>query len=225
MGQNRPVNVPQGLRAAFGDPPSRTVPPGRRRVRKSMVVAVLCVVMVASAACQADPKPRDVVPEGFDVPKGVRITDGGAKRPVGKPATVVYQIEQRAASAVTVTVTDVVVGDLAGDFRFFNLPEEVKSSTPLYVHVRVKNEGPSGMGGVALPILLRTTKDQVFPPNDLVGNFRPCPKSALPASFLPGASASICLVYLVPEGQEAKSVDVQTGEPRDAIRFAVTPSA
>jgi hypothetical protein len=176
---------------------------------------------MGSAGCQADPKSRPVVPDGFDVPQGVRITDGGAKRQLGKPATVIYQIEQQAASAVTVTVTEVVVGDLARDFRFFNLPEEVKSSTPLYVHVRVKNEGPSGMGGVALPILLRTTKDQVFPPNDLVGDFRPCPKSALPASFLAGATANICLVYLLPKGKKAESVDVQTGEPRDAIHFAV----
>lgn len=186
-----------------------------------MVVAFLCVATVGLAGCQSDPESRPVVPDGFEVPSGVRITDGGAKRQLGKPATVVYEIEQRAASAVTVTVTEVVVGDLARDFRFFNLPEEVKTSTPIYVHARVKNEGPSGMGGVALPILLRTTKDQVFPPNDLVGDFRPCPKSALPASFLAGATAEICLVYLLPKGQEAESVDVQTGEPRDAIHFAV----
>lgn len=186
-----------------------------------MVLAIFCVASVGLAACQPDPNPRPVVPDGFDIPKGVRITDGGAKRQFGKPATVVYQIEQRAASAVTVTVTDVVVGDLATDFRFFNLPDEVKSSTPLYVHVRVKNEGPSGLGGVALPILLRTNKGQVFPPNDLVGDFRPCPRSALPVSFLAGASANICMVYLVPKGQQAASVDLQTGEPRNAIHFVV----
>lgn len=179
--------------------------------------------MIASVGCQADQRPRPVVPEGFEVPKGVRITEGGAKRQMGKPATVVYEIEQRAASAVTVTVTEVVTGDLVNDFRFFNLPEDLKTSTPLYVHARVKNEGPSGLGGVALPILLRTAKDKVFPPNDLVGNFRPCPKSALPASFLAGATANICLVYLLPEGETAESVDVQTGEPRDAIHFVVPP--
>lgn len=193
----------------------------RGRVWKAMVLAFLCVPTLVLAGCQSDPKPPPVVPDGFEIPEGVRITDGGAKREVGKPATVVYQIEQRAASAVTVTVTEVVAGDLARDFRFFNLPEEVKSSTPLYVHVRVKNEGPSGMGGVALPILLRTAKGQVFPPNDLVGDFRPCPKAALPASFLAGATAEICLVYLLPKGQEVRSVDVQTGEPRNAIHFEV----
>ena len=186
-------------------------------------MASCCVALVALTACQAEPQSRPVVPEGFDVPKGVRITDGGATREFGKPATVVYQIEQRAASAVTVTVTEMVVGNLTRDFRFFNLPDEVKSSTPLYVHVRVKNEGPSGLGGVALPVLLRTDKNQVLPSNDLVGDFRPCPKSALPASFLPGATADICFVYLMPEGHQAKSVDVQTAQPRDAIHFTAAP--
>lgn len=209
MHQNRPVKRARENR-------------GRLR---HIVAGTSCVVaLVALAACQSDPAPPPVVPDGFEIPKGVRITDGGATRQLGKAATVIYQIEQRAASAVTVTVTEVVVGDLERDFRFFNLPDDVKTSTPLYVHVRVKNEGPSGLGGVALPVLLHTDKDQVFPPNDLVGKFRPCPKAALPASFLPGATASICLVYLVPQGQKAASVDVQTGEPRNAIHFKVTPT-
>jgi hypothetical protein len=179
------------------------------------------VAMLGATACGSDPKPRPVVPDGFDVPKGVRITDGGAKRQMGKPATVVYQIEQRAASAVTVTVTSVVQGDLARDFKFFNLPDEVKSSTPLYVHVHVRNEGPSGLGGVALPLFLRTTSHRVYPPNDLVGEFRPCPNPALPASFLAGSVADLCLVFLVPKDQKAESIDIQTGEPRDAIHYLV----
>jgi hypothetical protein len=179
------------------------------------------MAMFGMAGCQSGAKPRPVVPEGFDVPKGVQITDGGAKRQLGKPATVVYQIEQRAASAVTITVTSVDHGDLAHDFRFFNLPDEVKSSTPLYVHVQVRNEGPSGLGGVALPFLLRTTKNRVFPPNDLVGEFRPCPNPALPPSFLAGSQANLCLVFLLPKGQQAQSVDIQTGKPRDAIHYLV----
>ena len=67
-----------------------------------MVALAFCgLAMAALSACQSDPKPPPVVPDGFEVPKGVRITDGGAKRALGKSATVVYQIEQRAASAVT----------------------------------------------------------------------------------------------------------------------------
>lgn len=186
------------------------------------LVRVLVIVWVALffvTGCQSGPRAQPVVPDGFEVPEGVQVTEGGSKREIGKPATVVYRIEQGAASAVTVTLTDLKTGDLAQDFRFFNLPDEVKSSTPLYAHLRVRNEGPSGLGGVALPILIRTNEDQVFRPNDLVGKFRPCPKSALPKSFLPGKSANICLVFLLPAGQTAKSVDVQTGEIRDAIHF------
>jgi hypothetical protein len=183
------------------------------------VLVVVWIALFAVSGCQSGPRAKPVVPDGFEVPNGVRITDGGSKREVGKPATVVYRIEQGAASAVTVTLTELETGDLARDFRFFNLPEEVKSSTPLYAHLRVRNEGPSGLGGVALPILLRTKKDTVLRPNDLVGKFRPCPKSALPKSFLPGSTSDICLVFLVAEGQQPESIDIQTGEARDAIHF------
>lgn len=186
-----------------------------------MALVVGCLATFGLTGCQSNTKPTSTVPEGFDVPKGVQITHGGSKRPIGRPATVVYQIEQRAASAVTVTVTDITVGDLTRDFQFFNLPESVKSSTPLYVHLDVHNEGPSGLGGVALPVLLRTESDRVFPPNDVVGDFRPCPNAALPASFLAGSTANLCLVFLLPKGEKVASIDVQTGEPRDAIHYLV----
>ena len=180
-----------------------------------------CVMALVLSACQSEPTERSGVPEGFDVPKGVSITPAGSNRAVGRSATVVYQIEQRAASAITIVVSDIVEGDLARDFQFFNLPDEVKTSTPLYVHLAVRNEGPSGLGGVALPVFLRTTSDEALPPNDVVGNFRPCPNPALPSSFLAGSKATLCLVFLVPKGSVAKSVDVQTGKPRDAIHFVV----
>ena len=139
--------------------------------------AALALIAAASlAGCQSKDSgapPRSDVPKGFDVPHGVHVTKGGAKRYIGQPATVVYHIEQRAASAVTVQITDITVGSL-NDFEFFNLPESVRKSTPYYVHIKVRNEGPSGLGGVALPIYARTSHS-VFPPNELVGKFPPCP--------------------------------------------------
>jgi hypothetical protein len=182
-------------------------------------MAFISMLMVAMTlvGCGSEDEPRADVPDGFDVPKGVRITHGGATRRIGQKATVVYHIEQRAASAVTVEVTQVVTGSLS-DFEFFNLPESVRSSTPFYVHISVRNEGPSGLGGVALPIYARTSK-RVFPPNELVGKFPPCPKAALPASFLPDASATICLVFLVPSDEKLKSIDLQTAAQSDAIHF------
>lgn len=194
---------------------NRAVTGGTASLARALAIGVL--LAAGLAGCGSEDKPETDVPEGFDVPRGVKITPGGAKRKVGDSATVVYHVEQRAASAVTVRVTRIVTGSLQ-DFEFFNLPESVRSSTPYYVHVKVRNRGPSGLGGVALPIFARTTK-RVFPPNELVGNFRPCPTAALPASFLPGSATRICLVFLVPPGEQLKSVDLQTAAQSDAIHF------
>lgn len=185
------------------------------------LVAVIVAMLLALSAtgCQSERKPGPTVPEGFDVPKGIQLTESGSTLPIGEPSTVVYQIEQRAASAVTITVTKVVKGDLENDFKFFNLPPEVQDALPLYVHLHVRNEGPSGLGGVALPVLLRTSAKSVLPPNDLVGDFRPCPKAALPTSFLAGSRADVCLVFLVPKGQTARTIDIQPGDAPDAIHY------
>ena len=43
--------------------------------------------------------------------------------------------------------------------------------------------------------------------------------STLPKSFLPGATAKLCLVYLVPKGRALQSVDLQTGSAKDAITW------
>lgn len=184
-----------------------------------MSVILTMLVALGVAGCQPDPPPSSVIPDGFDMPKGIKITEGGSTVAIGEPSTVVYQIEQRAASAVTITVTKVVKGDLENDFKFFNLPPEVQDALPLYVHLHVRNEGPSGLGGVALPVLLRTSAKSVLPPNDLVGDFRPCPTAALPTSFLAGSKADVCLVFLVPKGQVADTIDIQPGKPREAIHY------
>lgn len=180
-------------------------------------LAISLIVLTAVSGCGDDSTPDADIPEGFDIPKGVTITPRGAEREVGESATVVYHVEQQAASAVTVRVTAIVLGSLH-DFEFFNLPPSVQTSTPYYVHIKVRNRGPSGLGGVALPIFARTTK-RLLPPNELVGNFRPCPAAALPESFLPGSTTRICLVFLIPEGENLQSIDLQTAAERDAIHF------
>ena len=116
------------------------------------------------------------------------------------------------------TVTSVAKGDIE-DFKFFSLDDESKQSTPFYVNVTVKNDGPAGLGGAALPIYSHDSTNTIFPPNELVGDFPPCPTPALPTTFLPGASADLCLVYLVPKGKALQSVDLQTGSAKDAITW------
>jgi hypothetical protein len=183
------------------------------------MVAAFLVLLTACGGDDPAPKSRTDVPKGFDVPAGVAITKGGSTLELGKPASVVYQVEEGAASAVTVTVNAVRKGDIKKDFTFFSLDEKAKTSTPYYVRLAVENEGPSGLGGVTIPVLAHTDSNTVFPPSELVGTFKPCPNPSLPESFLESSKADLCLVFLLPRGERLRTVDLQTGKEADAIHW------
>lgn len=141
------------------------------------------------AACgggEDDPKPVSSVPAGFEVPDGVTISKPGAQRKPGETATVVYQVDEQAASAITVTIANVRRGVIE-DFRFFSLTPDQLASSPFYVDLTVVNEGPAGLGGAALPVFARDDSDMLLPPTPIVGSFAPCPSGQLPESFLPGS--------------------------------------
>lgn len=188
-------------------------------LKRPVLIVAAVVAMIALAACGSDAKDDGVpVPKGFDLPEGVTLTKGGTVLTEDDSASVIYQVGSAAASAITVTVTQVKKGDIK-DFKFFSLDEETKQASPFYVSVTVVNEGPAGLGGAALPIYAHDSSNTIFPPNELVGDFKPCPKPALPKTFLPGATANLCLVYLVPKGKALQSVDLQTGSAKDAITW------
>lgn len=190
-------------------------------VPSKIVAVVAALLFAAGCSSSSDEKKSDEVPvpKGLEVPKGVTLTKGGATLTEGKPASVVYQVGDKAASVITVTVSSVRKGSIKKDFTFFSLDEATKSSSPFYVDVTVKNEGPAGLGGAALPIFAHDSSNTNLPANDIVGTFRPCSNSTLPQSFLPGATAKLCLVYLVPKGRALQSVDLQTGSTKDAITW------
>jgi hypothetical protein len=191
-------------------------------IYRSLVrLAAVALTLAMLTACGSKDKKDDAVPvpKGFDVPAGVKLTPGGTKLTEDHPASVIYQIGSKATSAITVTVTQVAKGNIA-DFKFFSLDAAAKASSPFYVSVTVKNEGPAGLGGVALPIYAHDSSNTIFPPNELIGTFKPCPNPSLPKSFLPGSTASLCLVYLVPKGKALQSVDLQTGTSKDAISWS-----
>jgi hypothetical protein len=186
------------------------------------IVAALVLVLVLTACSSGDdtkPKSRSDVPKGFAVPAGVRITDGGSTLRLHTAASVVYTVGEGAASAITVAVNQVTKGDVEKDFSFFSLDKKLKDSTPYYVRLSVLNNGPSGLGGVAIPVLAHTRSNTVFPLNELVGDFTPCPNPALPKSFLEGSKANLCLVYLLPKGEKLQTIDLQTGKEADAIHW------
>lgn len=193
----------------------------RRVKRFSLIATLAALALVAGCSSSSPEKKSDAVPvpKGFDVPAGVTLTKGGTKLTQDMPASVIYQVGDRAASAITVTVSAVRKGSIKRDFTFFSLDDATKASSPFYVDVTVKNEGPAGLGGAALPIFAHDSSNTDLPTNDIVGTFKPCRTPTLPKSFLPGATAKLCLVYLVPKGKALQSVDLQTGSSKDAITW------
>jgi hypothetical protein len=171
------------------------------------------------AACSAEEEPPAApTPKGFEPPAGVTLTPPGTTLDVGEAGTVPLELGDGATSAVTVTVTKVRKGSLR-DFRFFTLDEQSRSATPYYVSATVRNDGPAGLGGSSLPLLAHSSADVVYPASELVGDFKPCPRSAVPKRFLAGDTARLCFIYLVPKAEKVRSIDLQPTAPDSAVRW------
>jgi hypothetical protein len=196
-----------------------------RRVRTSRAVAAVAVSVTAvllagcssSESAQATPTTA-ATSQAFKPPPGVTITPGGARLAVGEPATVVHQVGDSAESAMTVAVSAVERGSMK-DFKYFSLDAATKRSSPYYVRATVTNDGPAGLGRASLPMVALDSTGADVPASDIVGTFEPCPAPTLPESFLPGASADVCLVYLLPKGRTLTSVTLQTGAAKDAVTW------
>jgi hypothetical protein len=177
---------------------------------------------VLGGCSSSEPGPRPTATSAtwasFTPPPGVTITPGGTRLAVGKPATVVHQVADSASSAMTVTVSAVERGSIK-DFENFSLDAATRRSSPYYVRATVENLGPAGLGGAAMPLFAIDSARTSIPASDIVGTFEPCPAPALPESFLPGARAELCLVYLLPKGHKVSAVTLQTGATADAVTW------
>ena len=181
---------------------------------------MLVIVLIAGGCGKAEKKAdAAAVPKGFQVPAGVTLTKGGTKLGIGRVAAVIYQVADKTRSVVAVSVDSVTKGDIAKDFKFFSLDDAAKASTPYYVIATVKNLGPAGLGGAPIPLYAHDSTNSISPPNELVGDFAPCPNGTLPKSFLPEATAKICLVFLVPKGAKLTTIDLQTADLKTPVTW------
>lgn len=189
----------------------------RIRGLAGLLTSLLTCVALTSG-CGGDdevPEPTASTPAGFDLPAGVKLTAPGTTVKVGKKATFVYQLDDGVASAVTAKVTAIDRGAIE-DFAFFSLDADSKASTPYYVKVTLTNDGPAGLGGAAPPFVVHDDQNSIAPPNTVTGTFKPCENRSLPKTLLPGKSAEVCMVFLLPKGRTLVSIDARSAD--DAAR-------
>lgn len=146
---------------------------------------------------------------GVTLPKGVRLTQPGSRLRVGQRATVVYRADAKRRSAVTISVTRIRKGSME-DFENFSLSAKQRASTPFYVDVVVRNDGPGRLDRAAVPLYGLDSTNTYFSPVGLVGEFDRCRGGALPKRFTPGDKAKRCLVFLVPKKARLKALQVRT---------------
>ncbi len=191
---------------------------GRGPSGAAAIVVVAALTLSACGGSDAATQQAVPTPKGFTVPSGVTLTEPGTELAAGKPGTVVLTVGEGAASAVTLTVTKITKGKIK-DFRFFALDGASKASTPYYVRANVTNKGPAGIGGVGAPFVAHDDANTIVPSNVVNGDFKPCRGGSLPKSFLPGDSARLCMVFLVPKGRKLVSIDARSDEPATAVRW------
>lgn len=179
-----------------------------RTRRAGLVALALAPVLVvagcggaksgAGASAAPTPSPSVALPTGdVKVPSGTKLTAPGTDLGFGDTATVAYEANKLKASVLALTVQSVQTGTIK-DFSAYQLDARTKQSTPFYVRATVKNVGTGDLGAAGVPLLAVDAKNTLIQASSFSNTFKRCPSTGLPAKFAGGATASVCLVYLVP---------------------------
>lgn len=193
--------------------------PGARAVLAALLAAGLLLSGCGAQDQQpeqAKASPSVQLPTGnVDVPSGVTLTKAGTTLKFGQAATVAYEPNVKKSSVLSMAVQRVRTGRIS-DFSAYRLDARTRASTPYYVNVRVKNVGKGDLSRAAVPLLAVDTRDTLIQPSSFNNRFAKCPSTPLPAKFTPGKAASLCLVYLVPQGGKLEEMSfrpLQAFEP------------
>jgi hypothetical protein len=140
--------------------------------------------------------PTTAYPTG--APTGTVLTDPGSDLAFGEGATVTWNPRQGVVGTVRISVGKVERTTFKKSFLDWRVDARMKTYTPYFVHARVTNAGPADLGGAPVPLYGESDADALVEPAVFKETFKPCHPSALPKPFAAGASARVCLVYLVP---------------------------
>jgi hypothetical protein len=131
------------------------------------------------------------------------------------------------AAALRITVTAIRPTTYAESFRDWKVSDALKTSAPYFVKATVTNlstAGTADLGGLAVPLYGETAADTLVEASTFASTFKPCAPGTFPKKFAPGATAEVCLVYLVPDHGTLTGVTFRPSIDFKPIRWA-TPAA
>jgi hypothetical protein len=142
------------------------------------------------------PAPGEPAPY-LPVPDGVVLTDPGSELGVGESATVAFRPRRHRVGVLKLTVRKLQRADIKA-LEEWQLDQAGRASALYYVTVSVKNRGATDLGGRRIPLYVMDARNTLVESNAFRSTFKPCASPALPKTFGPGTSTTVCLVYLVP---------------------------
>jgi hypothetical protein len=159
------------------------------------------------------------------VPSGVTLTRQGTALQVGQSATVAWQPSQKVVGVLEVTVTALHSTTFDKSFSGWELDDATKANAPYFVSATIRNTGESDLGGQAVPLYGAAASGALVEASTFATDFKPCHPGVLPTPFPAGASADVCLVYLVPGAGVLEGVSFRPTESFDPITWTgdVTP--
>jgi hypothetical protein len=169
----------------------------------------------ASAKATASPSASPYLP----VPDGVELTPQGTQLELGDPGVVAYEPRQDEVGVLDLSVTKLEQTTVRRSLSAWQLTPEQKASTPYFVHVNVRNVGETDLGGRRVPLYAVNEDNLLLESTPFASSFTACPSTALPAEFLPGAAAKMCLVYLAPDRGTLEAVSFRPEETFDPITW------
>jgi hypothetical protein len=152
------------------------------------------------------------------VPQGTTVTAQGTSLKLGQAATVAWQPDQKTVGVIKMAVTRQQQVPVS-TFRDFRLDRATRRSTPYFVHVTVKNLGPSDLSHVPVPLYLLDQQHTLLQASTFQAQFPACPSRPLPAKFKRGSHTTVCLVYFVPKHGKLVSMSFRPSEDYDAITW------
>ncbi|KAA1417792.1 hypothetical protein F0U44_16015 [Nocardioides humilatus] len=152
-------------------------------------------------------EPTEPASTGYlPVPTGVTLTEPGAALQFGDTATVAWRPRQDRVVALDLTVERIDKTSFKESFEGWVVTDQMKGQIPFFVRVKAKNVSDADVGGLLVPLYAFAGVSSMYEPLSFRDEeFEPCPGGVLPDKLMPGESADLCFVYLLPEGVVLRS--------------------